>query len=260
MTFAVHHGSRFLLAAGGLQSEQAVRTTTRLRAVHDVYVLTYPRGSGHVPLTILARIETLLSNVPRSVGGHSPSIGNLALSDQCLAVNTRFRIRLWNTHDLEQSAAGMVTGNVLQHSGSLGSEVDDDDDDDGVDEAATATRQHRPGEILQISMSGPILAACINVRGIYVWDAPRRQRLRKIELPSRIHAGFHRNVIIQNSLYHFGFGLALHGTCLALTAAVKPGDWIEGLRQPQPRSCVTAHALVVVQEVGPAWLRTTTGL
>ena len=132
-------------------------------------------------------------------------------------------------------------------------------------------------------------------RVVCLWGVWSRALLRTIELPtyvhttlnpsrffycvsedkrstsrenSRQHAHFHPNVIVQNSLSGYGAHIALDGYRLALTAQVKPGDWREELPGGDCAERRTmlgvggAHSngksvssLLVVQEVGPDWLR-----
>lgn len=125
-----------------------------------------------------------------------------------------------------------------------------DDDHD----TTSATRTLRPGVVVCIASCRRLLAACVNRLGVYIWDAPAGRLLRKVELPSRTHTPFHRNIIVPHSLSHFGFQIALAGTRLALTADVKPGDWTALLDEPAGRQAA-ARSLLVVQEFGPTWLR-----
>ena len=84
------------------------------------------------------------------------------------------------------------------------------------------------------------------------------------------------NVVVPHSLSHFGFHLALQvsalvlspmqshrisdlrlamqGSRLALSANVRPGDWLSELDEPGGRKIAT-RSLVVLQELGPGWLR-----
>lgn len=113
------------------------------------------------------------------------------------------------------------------------------------------------GWVCSVAVSRRLVAATVNVRGVFVWDGLTRLLLRRIELPSRTHAGFHPNIIVPNSLSLFGvFGLAIEGTRLALAADVTEGDWRPPIELPGGRT-EPARSLLVVQEVGPEWLRET---
>ena len=125
------------------------------------------------------------------------------------------------------------------------------------DTACADPRRLPLGWVCSVAVSRRLVAATVNVRGVFVWDGLTRLLLRRIELPSRTHAGFHPNIIVPNSLSLFGvFGLAIEGTRLALAAEVTEGDWRPPIELPGGRT-EAARSLLVVQEVGPEWLRET---
>ena len=90
---------------------------------------------------------------------------------------------------------------------------------------------------------------------VCIWDVHTRDQLRTIELPSRRHAHFHRNVIVPNSVSSFGACLAMDDYRIALSACCKEGDWQESIVDEHGLPCL-ATSLLVVQEVGPEWART----
>jgi hypothetical protein len=111
----------------------------------------------------------------------------------------------------------------------------------------------------RVAMSGMLVAALVG-RGhawrehscVCVWDSLTQQQLRTISLPSRQHAHFHPNVVVQYSVGSFGLHMALDEYRIALSATCKHGDWIEEADNGSPYA---ATSLLVVQEFGPDWCR-----
>ena len=52
--------------------------------------------------------------------------------------------------------------------------------EDEDDDTTSATRSLPPATVVCVAMSRELLAACINLRGVYVWDASTRELLRKL--------------------------------------------------------------------------------
>ena len=106
-----------------------------------------------------------------------------------------------------------------------------------------AGRWPRTVSVSAIAMDRGVLAACVGRRGVNrssemcvvcVWDVVSGDQLREVELPSRTHAFFHRNVAVPHSLSEFGLRLDLQGSRIVLTARVQEGDWTEALQDGQP--------------------------
>ena len=125
--------------------------------------------------------------------------------------------------------------------------------------------------IATLAMSSNLVAACfagLSAGGwslknrVIVWDSATQQQVSEVGLPSRQHAHFHHNVIVQNSLTEYGAHLALDDFRIALSAKCSPGTWLEDMRSEGSQDLggassqeAGAAALLVVQEVGPSWLR-----
>ena len=52
-------------------------------------------------------------------------------------------------------------------------------------DTSSATRSRGPGVVVCLSLRRGLLAACVNLRGVYVWDCASKAMLRRVELPSR---------------------------------------------------------------------------
>lgn len=123
---------------------------------------------------------------------------------------------------------------------------------------ATALNPHAA---IRVAMSGCMVAACFegnrstsSCAGVYLFDATTRQCLRTLQLPERRQPNFHRNIIIQNALSHFGYTLDLEGSRVALGVRCCPGDWAEPVVSVDGERA-EARSLLVVQEAGPDFLR-----
>ena len=116
-----------------------------------------------------------------------------------------------------------------------------------------------------VSMSGALIAACVHERGrltlqgaphVVVWHVPTRTQLRTLTLPTRQHACWHPNVVVQHSVSMFAWKMAIEDYRIVLSCQVKHGDWRELVGDAHGDAPpYYATALLVVQEVGPEWLR-----